>query len=99
MFERWKEAQRAGRLRVAERRLRDEVHMLDRWSFGDTPSQREDRLESIYMRVRRVEELGGDVLAVLPSQFEYLVAAAMPEAFERVCESFGNGWKTVRKET
>jgi hypothetical protein len=98
MFERWRESIRAGRLRQAERALKDAVHRWEHWSFGHTPSQKEDDRENIYGLIRRVEELGGDALDVIDYSYRHMLSYAMPDTFEQVRASHGNGWDTVRKE-
>lgn len=89
------EKRRARRLERAEDNLRDEVHRLDKWSFADTPTENKRRHESIYRLIRRVEELGGDVLDVLPYSYEYLAEEAMPDVFERR-QGRDYHWRTYR---
>lgn len=84
---------------AARRKLQDAVHEYEKWSFADTPSRHEDRMENIYRLIRRYESLGGDVLkhGILPWRLDWLASKAMPETFERKRESDGY-YKVHRKE-
>jgi hypothetical protein len=89
----------AARLEKVIRRLKDACYDLEHWSFADRPSRHEDRLAEIHGLIRRVEELGGDALDLLPYRYDYLASDAMPETFERVRTSYTSSpyWRTVRK--
>jgi hypothetical protein len=100
LLEAWKEKQRERRLNGARRELADSVHWLKEWSFGRSPSQVEDMEERCYRAIRTFEALGGNALREIAYGFDYLVAAAMPDEFERV-QTQESGWKWVtrRRET
>jgi hypothetical protein len=93
-LDRRREARRVRLLTREVRDLKDALWRLTEWSFADSPSRHEDRYEDIYRRIRRVEELGGDALDLMPFRREHLCREAMPETFERLYE--GGSWKTRR---
>ncbi len=88
---------RARRLRTAERDLRDASYYLDKWGFPDPPSRQERDKAAYYRLIRRVYELGGEPLDLVPFRREYDVSEALPDVYKRVPSSgLDNRWSTVR---
>lgn len=91
-----KNSRRRERLR---RDLLDAVHLYDKWSFADRPSEHEDRMENIYRLIREYERVGGDSLDLLAGSEGWLCEKAMPDTFERRQDGYNNRWTTYRRET
>lgn len=91
-----KQARRERKLERLRLRLEDEFHDLDKWSFGDRPSDMDARRRRIKSLIVQIEKLGGDVLESYEAQHHSIVAEALPEVFEWRPAYPANGWEIVR---